>query len=189
VHNASRLTSLFAFPSGIVIDRNNNVYVADASNAIRRIDGATGYVTFITQQKYKFYNLAIDSSGNIFATDTKFGILYKLEMTSDGSYNINPIGETSNLNSTNICQFTKPHGICITSSGDVYFSDYQDGYIGVIQGIAVSRSIFIYFKNFIQLMDNISMFQKQDITIRGTLFQVSTTFIRVRCANLLLLYK
>jgi sugar lactone lactonase YvrE len=75
-----------AYPRGVFVDSNNNVYIADAYNfRVRKVDGATGIITTVAGNGIDAYSgdgdyaldaavrepwgVAVDNSGNIYIAD------------------------------------------------------------------------------------------------------------------------
>jgi hypothetical protein len=66
----------FRYPSGVAVDTNGNVYVADSGNAVIRRITATGVVTTLSEsdgspaQLYYPCGVAVDASGNVYVAET-----------------------------------------------------------------------------------------------------------------------
>lgn len=80
--NATGSAATFTFPSGIAVDSNGNVYVADTDNQVIRQITPAGVVTTVAGNgvgstnaigtKARFFNpkdVAVDSNGNLYVTD------------------------------------------------------------------------------------------------------------------------
>ncbi len=145
--DATGSAASFKLPTGLAVDSNGNVYVADLSNpAIRKItpggivttiagsavggvaDGIGAAASFLNPQ-----GLAFDTAGNLFVVDK-------------GSYSIRKIaagaivttvaggagGGTVNGNGTS-AQFNAPIGIAADSSGNLYVSENNGNVIRKIE--------------------------------------------------------
>jgi len=135
--NGPAAASSFSFPYGIVLDANNNIYVADVNNnLIRKItpagvvstfagSGATGN-TNGTGTAASFFGpsgLAIDNAGNIYVADQGNNMIRKitpagLVSTLAGS---GALGDVNGAAAS--ASFTYPRGIAVDKQGDVYISD------------------------------------------------------------------
>ncbi len=118
---------MFHSPSGIAIDSSGDVYVADSGN--NRIQEFSSTGTYITQFGSSYYGsgtgngqfnhpegVAIDSSGNVFVTDSWNNRVE--EFSSTGAY-ITQWGSSG----TSPGQFSTPIGIAIDRSGNIYIAD------------------------------------------------------------------
>jgi hypothetical protein len=127
----------FDFPSGVTVDSNGNVYVADSANhKIRKITPA-GVVTTLAgsgsvgsadgtgiSASFKTpKGVALDSSGNVYVADTDNNKIRK----------ITPAGVVTTLAGSGIsgsnddtgtsASFKNPSGVTLDSSGNVYVAD------------------------------------------------------------------
>lgn len=139
----------FSNPFGIAVDVSGNIYVADMSNnRIRKIT-PSGVVTTLagsTQgsidgigtaaQFFQPYGVAVDTSGNVYVTDTyndkirkitPSGVVTTLAGSTQGSVD----GTGTNA------RFYRPWGIAVDSSGNVYVGDYGNWKIRKITPLAV----------------------------------------------------
>jgi len=130
----------FSFPSGLAIDNENNLYVADAgNNAIRKID-PRGHVTSLTGgiegsedgdlTNAKFNNpkgIVFDKEFNLYVADEENHSIRKI--TPDG--NVTTIaGGTKGLQNGSLAeaQFDQPTGLSFDSRGNLYVADFvNDG--------------------------------------------------------------
>lgn len=128
----------FDIPSGITIDSNNNLYVADTgNNKIRKVTPA-GVVTTVagsglqgttdgvgTSASFKGpHGITVDNNGNLYVTDTSNGLIRKITPTGvvstiagKGFYllSVDGIGLEA--------IFNEPNGITIDSNGNLIVAD------------------------------------------------------------------
>ena len=64
-------------PQGIAIDHSNNIYIADLSNSRIRKCSSAGVCTDFATDTYGLYDLAVDSSGNVYGAASYEGIVAK----------------------------------------------------------------------------------------------------------------
>jgi len=125
----------FRDPSGLVVDTQGNIYVADeGNNAIRKITpaavvttiaGGPGQSTLLGSPM----GISMDSQGNFFITDesgriielTSANVLYDLA----GSANVAGFADGSGT----AVQFNTPKGICVTPSGAIFVADFNNNRI------------------------------------------------------------
>ena len=100
--------------SGIATDIAGNLYIAELDNRVQKFDKNGSY---ITQFNIPARNIAIDSSGNIYATVNNAVIKYN----SDGAL-ISTWGSTGTGNG----QFSFPIGIALDKSGYIYVVDSEN---------------------------------------------------------------
>jgi hypothetical protein len=129
----------FSFPTGVAVDTNGNVYVADAGNSsIRKVTPA-GVVTTLagladnhgsadgTGSAAQFdvpYGVAVDNAGNVYVTDngnhnirkvTPAGVVTTLAGLAVYAGSADGVGSTA--------RFYAPQGVAVDSAGNVYVAD------------------------------------------------------------------
>lgn len=133
----------FISPGGITIDSSGNLYVVDGNTMIRKITSA-GVVTTLAgtiNQENPYANgtgtaatfsapvgITVDSSGNLYVTESDRQTIRKI--TSAGVVTTyagleDTVGTTDGT-LTN-ARFSRPYGITIDSSGNLYMSDFAFG--------------------------------------------------------------
>ncbi len=132
----------FRQPRGIAIDANGIIYVADGANhTIRKIhpNGTVSTLAGLAQtsgssdglgNQARFNipsSICVSSSGDLFVTENNNHTIRKV--TSDG--NVTTVaglaGQAGNINANGTsARFNIPSGICITASGDLYVTDYNN---------------------------------------------------------------
>lgn len=133
-------------PGGLALDSAGNLYIADTGdNSIREIttngiintiagDGLPSYSgdTFqaSTAELHSPEDVAVDSSGNVYIADT--GNAYIREITvSTGIINFiagdGAIGYSGDGAAANLAGLIEPFAIALDASGNVYFTEPEDG--------------------------------------------------------------
>ncbi len=141
----------FFYPSGITVDSADNLYVADSGNdTIRQIIpvGNNWVVTTIaglagnngsadgTGTNAQFYDpqdIAVDSAGNLYASDTGNEIIRKITpagtnwVVSTIGGLVRSVGSADGAGSA--AQFYAPHGVAVDNAGNVYVADFHNNTI------------------------------------------------------------
>ena len=147
-------------PSGVAVDSGGNVYIADTGdNLVRKVaidstistiagigypgfagDGSAATAASLNHPE----DVAVDSSGNIYISDTLDAAIRKI--TSDGNINTiagnGTIGYSGDGGPATSAGLIQPFGIAVDSSGNIYISEPPDGRIrkvdtkGIINTIA-----------------------------------------------------
>lgn len=129
----------FFYPSGITVDANQNLYVADFLNSIiRKITSTGDVITFAGNTVWGYadgagsnvmfrgpYGITTDAAGNLYIADNQNHRIRK----------ITPAGEVSTLAGSGVegyadgigaeAQFNEPRGIAIDGIGNLYVIDYN----------------------------------------------------------------
>ncbi|HTK20719.1 MAG TPA: hypothetical protein VL442_14435 [Mucilaginibacter sp.] len=135
VDSAAGTYASFRDPSGLVLDAQGNIYVADLGNsAIRKITSAAVVTTIAggpgqTSLLGSPIGISMDSKGNFFISDesgrivelTSAKVLYDLA----GSPNVAGFADGSGT----AAQFNAPQGICVTPSGNIFVADFNNNRI------------------------------------------------------------
>jgi len=131
--NGIGIAAGFNVPSSVAVDASGNVYVADASNNLVRKISPSGVVSTLAGSGSKAYvdgtgtaasfyylnRIAIDGSGNLYATD--FEMIRK----------ITPAGVVTTLAGSmqigfangSLALFNSPNGLAVDLSGNIYVAD------------------------------------------------------------------
>ena len=129
----------FSYPSGIAVDSDGNVYVADnGTSRIRKITASTGIVSTLagdgtdgdvdgaanSAKFYSPYGLALDSSGNVYVADYNNHKIRKIDVSTDIVSTLAGTGD-SGFQDGAVAKFSFPSGIAVDSSGNVYVTDNE----------------------------------------------------------------
>jgi sugar lactone lactonase YvrE len=154
--NASRL----AYPSGIAVDRNRNVYIADRSNRVRKVDVA-GVITTIAGNRNGGYSgenvlasnaslqipssVAVDSQGNVFFTEEEGYRVRKVERATGRLTTIAGNGERGfggdggSATSARFDNFRSDE-LIVDPSGNLLITDTRNNRVRVVHCAAAAES-------------------------------------------------
>jgi sugar lactone lactonase YvrE len=170
-NGGSATSAELASPEGVAVDSSGNIYIADISNhVIRKVTASTGYISTVAGSGTAGYNgdggpatsarlspsayLTVDSSGNIYVTDTNSSVVREVVASSGYIYTVAGGGSPGGACTGAVnywddgCVATQailaePEGIVTDSSGNLYIADAGlqevrevSASTGVIQGIA-----------------------------------------------------
>ncbi len=138
--------AMFAYPYGVTVDADNNVYVADSyNNRIRKItadgsvstlagNGNDGFVDGIVSQA-EFYvpiGIAVDPQGNVYVGDEGNSSIRKITpdgqvttLAGNGKFSFSDgVGRNA--------EFNAPGALAIDESGNLYVADYLNNCIRMV---------------------------------------------------------
>ena len=148
--NAIGTDATFQGPTGLVIDTNGTIYVADSLNScIRKITPDGEVSDFATSIQFnRPESLAIDTSGILYAIDTKNNIIYKISQGGQVTPFVGSGKQGSSDGEGTNAEFYFPGGITIDSTTNtLYVADAQnhtirminpDGIVSTFAGSGVS---------------------------------------------------
>jgi DNA-binding beta-propeller fold protein YncE len=136
---AGQLTTLvssgLSYPTGLAVDGQGNVYIADASNnTIKEWSAASNTVTTLVSSGLSGPGgVAVDGEGNVYIADTTNNAIKEWSAVNN---------TVTTLVSSNL---TYPHGVAVDGAGNVYFGNntLANGSIGINEWIAASNTVTI----------------------------------------------
>jgi hypothetical protein len=161
--NGTGSAARFNNPYGLMVDGNNNLYVADTMNStIRKITPAGVVTTFAgkagvtgalnkTGTSATFtrpVSIAMDSHGNIYVADTGNDLIRKISPGAVVTTLAGAVGTSGSADGTNgTARFTSPYGITVDNQDNIYVADTFNDTIrkitltGVVTTLAGSAGI------------------------------------------------
>lgn len=151
-------------PLGVAVDGSGNVYIADATNRVRKVTHSTGVINTIAGTGTAGYSgdggaatsaelntpvrLALDNSGNLYISDYANQRVRKITGTTISTFAGNgTAGYTGNGSAATAAELDYPMGISFDASGNLYIVCNQDNHIrkvatnGVISNFAGDGSL------------------------------------------------
>jgi sugar lactone lactonase YvrE len=136
-------------PSGLYVDNQGNVFIADwANNKIRKVDAVTGTIATIAgtgvagylgdgglatnAQVHGAIDVYGDSHGNIFVSDKSNNVVRKVDVSSGIITTVVGTGAAGYSGDGGLAvhaSLNSPSGISIDNSDNIYISDYENGVI------------------------------------------------------------
>ncbi|HWY67012.1 MAG TPA: PKD domain-containing protein [Terriglobales bacterium] len=137
-------------PTGIAVDGNGNLFIADTGNAVvRRVDAATQVITTYAGTNpgadvafgcnsgnavknallEKPTGVAIDGAGNLFVSDTELDVVCKVDASQNissyaGTLNTPGVpGQNGDGGSATSAQIDRPTGLATDANGNLYITD------------------------------------------------------------------
>lgn len=144
----------FRYPSGLALDSNGNVYVADTANNMIRMITPSGVVSTFAGSSTNgsnngpvsaatFYSpsgLAFDSNANLYVADTNNQLIRVISATGTVS-TLAGGGFGSNNGTGNAASFRYPSDVTVDSSGNVYVADTNNHMIRMITPAGVVTTL------------------------------------------------
>ena len=165
----SATNASIAYPTGVTVDMNGNIYIADqTNNRIRKVNAANGQITTVAgtgtagftgdgaaavyAQLRSPWGVAVDGSGNIYIAD-EFN--HRIRKVSSVNGQITTIAGTGSGGFSGdgglatAAQLNYPNGLTVDASGNIYIADYfnnrvrkinaSDGKINTIAGTGTNN--------------------------------------------------
>ena len=146
--NGLATSARLAFPGGVAVDRNEDLFIADTSNGlVRRVDGTTQIITTYAGSQTAAagcpsgaatgagfaqpVGVAVDATGNVFIADANLDIVCKVDATTKNisTYagtlkNPGAPGATNgDGGAATSAQISAPNGLAVDSLGDLLITD------------------------------------------------------------------
>ncbi|MEZ5345668.1 MAG: hypothetical protein R2681_08955 [Pyrinomonadaceae bacterium] len=138
--------AILEFPSGIAVDQDNNVYIAERrANRIRKVDGKTGIITTFAGTGIRGFSgdggkateaqisipelIAFDKFGNLYIADRGNGRIRKVDGTNGIISTIAGSGETGFDGDGGLARNAKissPYCVAFDKNGDLFFADTEN---------------------------------------------------------------
>ena len=136
-NDATGALASFTEPTGIAIDPQGNLFVADAGNSLIREINSSGAVTTIagsdsigyvdgTGSAAAFFNplgVAVDANGNVYVADAGNNLI---RLVKPGGIVSTFAGIFNTGSSNNLSPFNNPSGIAIAPGGNLIVANYLD---------------------------------------------------------------
>jgi sugar lactone lactonase YvrE len=120
-------TARFYNPSGITVDANGNLYVADTNNSRVRKVTADGVVTTLPGEFGSFAGVAVDPTGNVYITAR--GEVMQLS-PSGATFEMGGFMQTGSADGpANVVRFNNPISVALDGAGNLYVADFYNGTI------------------------------------------------------------
>ncbi len=155
--NGTGTAAEFSSPNGVALDASGNLYVADTgNNAIRKVTAA-GVVTLFAGTPpnpgssdgtgigvtfYQPIGVAVDSSGNVYVTDTGNHTVRKITSGGTVSTIAGRPGAVGTLDGTGPqALFHSPRGITVDSGGNLFVADSENSTVRKITPAGVVTTV------------------------------------------------
>lgn len=138
-------------PEAVALDSSGNLFIADTDNhVIRKVDIASGLISTLAGTGASGYSgdggaatlaklrkprgVFVDAAGGVYLSDTGNHVIRKIDAgiidtiagTGSGGYNAEEEEEEEDMEdlpAATATKLNKPHGLVVTSSGNIYFAD------------------------------------------------------------------
>ncbi|MEI6715812.1 MAG: MBG domain-containing protein [Verrucomicrobiota bacterium] len=123
----------FNGPTGVAVDGNGNVYVADYDNRVIRKIAADRTVTTLDGSFNSPYGVAADKAGNVYVADRWDATIKKIKADGTVAVLAGSSGTTDGIDGFGAAaRFSEPRGVAVDGAGNVYVGTYWGRTIRVI---------------------------------------------------------
>ncbi|HEX3798591.1 MAG TPA: Calx-beta domain-containing protein [Verrucomicrobiae bacterium] len=131
----------FGMPTGVGVDTNGNVYVADSGNNIIREVTQSGVVTTVPNAFDVPYSLAFDTNGSLYVADP-FDNTILINALGVPTRLAGSVGHAGSADGTgNAAQFNNPMALTVDNAGNVYVADTENSVIRKITPAGIVTTI------------------------------------------------
>ncbi len=138
--NGAHDIARFSSPQGVAVDRSGNIYVADSTNNLIRKITASGAVSTLAGSGTSGAADGVGTSASFsnplgLAVDAQ-GVVYVCDAGNNAVRRIDPAGNVTTLagggpagfadGQGSAARFNFPHGVAVSSRGDVYVADFAN---------------------------------------------------------------
>ena len=143
--NGPGLSASFNGPTGVAVDGSGNVYIADSGNhLIRKITSAGVVSTVASGTPVSFAGptgVAVDASGNVYVADHFYNMIRKITSAGVVSTLAGSATSGSNDGTGPSASFSRPTGVAVDGSGNVYVADRNNNMIRKITSAGVVSTL------------------------------------------------
>ncbi len=131
------------FPSGVAVDGDGNLYIADRNNhRIRKVDADTDFISTVAGSRYRGDSgdggaataarlnyprgVAVDGSGNLYIADTDNHRIRKVDADTDFISTVAGSryrGDSGDGGAATAARLSSPSGVAVDGSGNLYIAD------------------------------------------------------------------
>ncbi len=125
IGNGTATLATMAYPRGVAVDSNGNVYIADTGNgAVRMVTTSAGTISTLATSLNNPNGVAVDSMGNVYVADTNNNVIRKISGTNVSLY----AGNFTNGYFCDGCgplnaELSLPQKVSVDSAFNVYIAD------------------------------------------------------------------
>jgi sugar lactone lactonase YvrE len=150
-------TAEFSVPTGVTVDLNGNVYVADTGNDTIRVISSAGTVTTLagspgnagsadgSASSARFLSpsgVAVDSAGNVYVADTGNNTIRVITSAGTVTTLAGSVGFTGSADGAgSSARFSSPSGIAVDAAGNIYVSDRGNNTIRMVTSAGVVTTL------------------------------------------------
>jgi len=140
--NGTGNTARFAFPFGLAVATNGNLYVADSDNSAVRKVTPGGVVTTLATGFNGPYGVTVDSATNVYVAATYYHAIGKVTPAGAVTVLAGSAGNPGTNDGTGTAaRFAYPCGVAVDSTGNVYVADTGNNTIRKVTSAGVVTTL------------------------------------------------